>query len=51
MNVTSGLNSIEGEDVWGSDPDLDGRGLNFEGSLSEKSKVKYSRVQDRLEAL
>ena len=27
MNVTSSLKSIEGEDVWGSDPEHYGRGL------------------------
>ena len=40
MNVTSGLKSIEGEDVWGSNPDLDGRGLK----VPYLKKVQRSKI-------
>ena len=40
VNVTSVLNSIEGEDIWGSDPDLDGRGLK----VPYLKKVQRSKI-------
>ena len=40
MNVTSGLKSIEGEDVWGSDPELDGRGLK----VPYLKKIQISKI-------
>ena len=40
VNVTSGLNSIEREDVWGSDPDLNGRGLK----VPYLKKVQRSKI-------
>ena len=40
MNVTSGLKSIEGEDVWGYDLDLDGRGLK----VPYLKKVQRSKI-------
>ena len=40
MNVTSGLKSIEGEDIWGFDPELDGRGLK----VPYLTKVQRSKI-------
>ena len=40
MSVTSGLKSIEGEDVWGFDPELDGRGLK----VPYLTKVQRSKI-------
>ena len=40
MNVTSNLKSIEGEDVWGSDLELDGRGLK----VPYLTKVQRSKI-------
>ena len=40
MNVTSGLKSIEGEDVWRFDPELYGRGLK----VPHLTKVQTSKI-------